>query len=80
MNKVRLVVKLTGIRCAGCLNSIDRILTILDAEKFEYDFYSTIGSFYFKGEIEDEITYLKAIEKTGYGVMKLSSYIDKLED
>lgn len=80
MNRTRLIIKLTGIRCAGCLNSIERVLTSLDAEKFEYDFYSNMGSFFFKGEINEETKYLNAIERTGYGVMKISSYIENLED
>lgn len=80
MNIVRIIVKLTGIRCAGCLNSIDRILTSLDAYKFEYDFYTHMGSFFYKGEIEDENKYIKAIEKTGYGVIEVSSYVDDSED
>lgn len=80
MNRIRLVVKLSGIHCAGCLNSIDRILTALDVEKFEYDFYSNIGSFYYKGQFEDEVIYLKAIEKTGYNVMKISSYVENADD
>ena len=80
MNKIRLIVKLSGIRCAGCLNSIDRILTSMDAEKFEYDFYTTMGSFYILGTMEDEKKYLDAIQKTGYGVIKVARYIEKSED
>ncbi len=80
MNRIRIIIKISGIRCAGCLNSIERVLTKYDIEKFEYDFYSSIGSIWYQGNIEDEFKYLNAIQKSGYEVLKIASYNEKTED
>ncbi len=64
--RYRLNVRITNIRCAGCINTIDRALMDHGAEKFDYDFPSKRAEILFEGEKSKSKDLIQAIHDAGY--------------
>ncbi|MCU0104480.1 heavy-metal-associated domain-containing protein [Acholeplasma vituli] len=67
-----LVVRLAGLHCGSCLNTIERISKELGAIKVDIELSTMIGKIYY--ESIDEETVIDTIEQYGYRAEKLASY------
>ncbi|MDX9807605.1 MAG: hypothetical protein RBS87_03465 [Acholeplasma sp.] len=67
-----LVVRLSGLHCGSCLNTIERLSKDASALKVDINMHTMIGKFYY--DEMDENVVLETIENHGYHAEKLTTY------
>ncbi|MCV2232872.1 heavy-metal-associated domain-containing protein [Paracholeplasma manati] len=67
-----LVVRLSGLHCGSCLNTIERLSKDAGALKVDINMHTMIGKFYY--DEMDENVVIETIENHGYHAEKLTTY------
>lgn len=67
-----LVVRLSGLHCGSCLNTIERLSKDAGALKVDINMHTMIGKFYY--DEMDENAVIETIENHGYHAEKLTTY------
>jgi len=80
--RVRVILRLHEIRCAGCLNTIEGALRRRGAESVRIDLASHIAEIVYRGIASDADSYRAAIRAAGYratvlGVVSLKPVLDE---
>jgi len=67
-----LVVRLSGLHCGSCLNTIERLSKDAGALKVDINMHTMIGKFYY--DEMDEKYVIETIETHGYHAERLTTY------
>jgi copper chaperone CopZ len=67
-----LVVRLSGLHCGSCLNTIERLSKDAGALKVDINMHTMIGKFYY--DEMDENYVIETIETHGYHAERLTTY------
>lgn len=70
-----MVVRLEGLHCGSCLNTIERVSKELGAIKVDIELSTMIGKLYYDNMDEDEV--VNEIERYGYKANKLATYDER---
>jgi len=71
--RYELRVKISGMRCASCLNHLESALTKAGALKSDISISRGFGKVWFTGLMENDSVFINAIEDAGYEAQKLST-------
>lgn len=71
-----LVLKLSGLHCGSCLNTIERVSKAAGAVQVDITLSTMIGKLYYDELDETEV--IKSIETYGYKADKLATYDEEM--
>lgn len=71
-----LVLKLSGLHCGSCLNTIERVSKAAGAVQVDITLSTMIGKLYYDEMDETEV--IKSIETYGYKADKLAAYDEEM--